>query len=88
MNLLAELKQMLQPVPMPEGAVTVQDLSEQLGIARQSAKGQLDRLVQSGTLTSRVIRTHNSGGKVCEVTIYEKPTRAPSNSTTSPGASG
>lgn len=88
MNLLAELTKMLEPEPMPEGAVTAAMLAEATDRIPTDAKRTLDALVRKGELTSRVIRTHNSGGKVCSVTIYEKPTQAPLNSTTSPGASG
>lgn len=86
MNLLAELTKMLEPEPMPEGAVTAAMLAEATDRLPTDAKRTLDGMVRRGELVSRVIRTHTSGGKVCNVTIYEKPTRAPSNSTTSRGA--
>lgn len=88
MNLLTELTAMLAPQPVPDGAITARMLASKTGVLQHNAKRTLDALVRKGELTSRVIRTANSGGKVCEVTIYEKPTPVLSKSTTSRGACG
>ncbi len=88
MNLLQELANMLAPQPIPEGAITAASLAKELKITHKSAKNQLDQLAQKGVLTARIIRTTNSGGCTCDMTIYEKPTPTPQKSTTSPERPG